>query len=1031
MAIVGNIGHFDNEIQVAALTQPQVDQHQAAGRHDRVPRRQADASCCREGRLAQPRQRHRPSELRDVGVASPTRCWRRSSCGPSRGQYENKVYVLPKHLDEKVARLHLAKLGVQADRAQATSRRPTSASADGPVQGRALPLLRVPVAPLREPGAARGSLRAPRWLYATSVRSPGAATLTPAYFPPPAGGLASNRSSPRGMAARTIAAGRMAKGRAERDIRPHRMPRRRAALRAGSALPLASTARGADLLRAFARRARWRARLLVWWAVTARDGARRSASVGLLLRARRDDAISMAERQVVSLRSPHDRAVSLLDADDQRTVVWDKATSEPEVFGGLPERVGAPGRTRRVPRLSRPGSAPKAPASLDAAVDKLRRDGGTFQLALRTSGGSAARGERTHQRTPRDPAPARADRRAPFLRRAEGTGGLRHRRDERRCARSPTCCRIPLWRRNRTGRLTWVNAAYARAVEAENQEAVLTSRHRASAAPHARGDPRGDAPRAAPSTKRRRDRRRRAPAVERARRADRGRHGRRCALDVSEVESVRQKLNQATESNARILDRLAAGVAVFGRDGQHPLPQLRLPRRSGASPPNGSHRRPRRARSSTSCAPSGSCRSRRTTATGGQSTSPATRAPRRARTLAPARRAHAPRRREAESEGGMSYIYENVTERIDLESRYNALIQRAGRDARPSRRGRRGVRLATAGCGCSIRPSPTSGGCRRRELRRRAAYRRDHRDLPAIGRRRADVGRDPRARVDRHRRRRAQALGRMERRDGSVDRLRHRRRCPTGRPCSTFVDVTDRRRSSARWSSATRRWKRPTGSRTTSSSTSPTSCARRSPTSSASPSSCRAETRRPAQRQAARIYGLHHRPRSRALLAIVNDILDLATVDAGIMELDIAEVDIAETVDGRGRGTARPAERAATSRSTSSAAATSARFHADAQARPPDPLQPVSNAIGFSNAGRHTSASAAGASGDFVVFTVDGRGRGIPRAMLPQRLRPLRDARRAGAARRRRPRPLDREELRRAARRHVSRSAPRKGRARP
>ncbi len=33
----------------------------------------------------------------------------------NHGQYENKVYVLPKHLDEKVARLHLAKIGVQLD----------------------------------------------------------------------------------------------------------------------------------------------------------------------------------------------------------------------------------------------------------------------------------------------------------------------------------------------------------------------------------------------------------------------------------------------------------------------------------------------------------------------------------------------------------------------------------------------------------------------------------------------------------------------------------------------------------------------------------------------------------------------------------------------------------------------------------------------------------------------------------------------------------------------------------------------------
>ena len=33
------------------------------------------------------------------------------------GKYQKKVYTLPKHLDEKVARLHLAKIGVQADRA--------------------------------------------------------------------------------------------------------------------------------------------------------------------------------------------------------------------------------------------------------------------------------------------------------------------------------------------------------------------------------------------------------------------------------------------------------------------------------------------------------------------------------------------------------------------------------------------------------------------------------------------------------------------------------------------------------------------------------------------------------------------------------------------------------------------------------------------------------------------------------------------------------------------------------------------------
>jgi len=40
-------------------------------------------------------------------------CSPRSSYGPTTAKYENKVYVLPKHLDEKVAALHLDKLGVK------------------------------------------------------------------------------------------------------------------------------------------------------------------------------------------------------------------------------------------------------------------------------------------------------------------------------------------------------------------------------------------------------------------------------------------------------------------------------------------------------------------------------------------------------------------------------------------------------------------------------------------------------------------------------------------------------------------------------------------------------------------------------------------------------------------------------------------------------------------------------------------------------------------------------------------------------
>ena len=66
-AIVCNIGHFDSEIQVAALTQFQMAQRQAAGRRDRVRRRQAHHPSV--GRPpGKSRQRHGPSLLRDERV---------------------------------------------------------------------------------------------------------------------------------------------------------------------------------------------------------------------------------------------------------------------------------------------------------------------------------------------------------------------------------------------------------------------------------------------------------------------------------------------------------------------------------------------------------------------------------------------------------------------------------------------------------------------------------------------------------------------------------------------------------------------------------------------------------------------------------------------------------------------------------------------------------------------------------------------------------------------------------------------------
>ena len=123
-AIVCNIGHFDSEIQVAGTAQLQVAQRQASGGRDRISRRQADHPSVRRP-ARQSRQCDRPSLLRHVGVLH------QPDAGPDRtvdeaGQYEREVYTLPKHLDEKVAALHLAKVGAKLTRFP-MSRRPISA----------------------------------------------------------------------------------------------------------------------------------------------------------------------------------------------------------------------------------------------------------------------------------------------------------------------------------------------------------------------------------------------------------------------------------------------------------------------------------------------------------------------------------------------------------------------------------------------------------------------------------------------------------------------------------------------------------------------------------------------------------------------------------------------------------------------------------------------------------------------------------------------------------------------------------------
>lgn len=111
MAIVGNIGHFDNEIQVAALKnhkwtniKEQVDMIEMPNGNRLI--------LLSEGRLLNlGNATGHPSFVMSASftnqVLAQIELWQNTD------KYKNEVYILPKHLDEKVARLHLDRIGVK------------------------------------------------------------------------------------------------------------------------------------------------------------------------------------------------------------------------------------------------------------------------------------------------------------------------------------------------------------------------------------------------------------------------------------------------------------------------------------------------------------------------------------------------------------------------------------------------------------------------------------------------------------------------------------------------------------------------------------------------------------------------------------------------------------------------------------------------------------------------------------------------------------------------------------------------------
>jgi adenosylhomocysteinase len=132
-ALVGNIGHFDNEIQMDALNgepgikrdtiQPQLDKYTFADGHS--------IYVLAEGRLLNLGCAHgHPSFVMSNSFSNQTLA--QLDLWACKDWYEKTVYRLPKKLDEEVARLHLEKIGVKLTRLSDKQAAYLGVSPDGP-----------------------------------------------------------------------------------------------------------------------------------------------------------------------------------------------------------------------------------------------------------------------------------------------------------------------------------------------------------------------------------------------------------------------------------------------------------------------------------------------------------------------------------------------------------------------------------------------------------------------------------------------------------------------------------------------------------------------------------------------------------------------------------------------------------------------------------------------------------------------------------------------------------------------------------
>ena len=702
------------------------------------------------------------------------------------------------------------------------------------------------------------------------------------------------------------------------------------------------------------------------------------ASAAGMMRAR-----TRAEASIVTLLSDNadlkaqvDRAEALLDADDQLILAWGAPGEAPLLLGSLGRDADAPKNRGEFLAFGSWLTATSA-AELDRSTHALRERGTPFDLELGTRSG-------THIESIGRMAGGRPYVRFSDLtreRREHAELSERHRRllaDVETMRTLFEAMPSPVWLRDLDGRLAWVNPSYARAVDAVDTThaldaglELLDTAGRKAIAQARTNSLSVDL---------------RLPVVVGGRRMTydvvdvASAHGEAgIAIDVSNLEQIQAELRRTVDFHARTLDQLATAVAIFGADKRLQFYNAAFrglwgldPAFLESSPDDGtlldqlraSRKLPEQAdwrswkRDLHTAYQSLDAREHWWHLPDGQ-------------TLRVIANPH--------PQGGVTYIYENVTERLDLEKRHNALVRVQGETLDHLSEG-----VVVFGSDGRLRlwnPAFVTLWKLDEALLARKPHIGDvvqwltalHDDANTWNRLKFAVTglADNRDRL----------AGTIERRDGMV--LDYASvPLPDGATLVTFVNVTDTvnvERALVEKNEALEE-----ADHIKTDFVGLVSYELRSPLTNivgfTHLLADQARTGPLTDKQ--RDYTQHIMTSSQALMAIVDDILDLATIDAGIMQLELGEVDLAETVAGAIEGIK---DRLASHNLQlhTDVAGDLGTVMADEKRIRQILFNLLSNAVSFSTEGGTVSIGAK-REGEAITLTVEDEGVGIPEEQLRQ-----------------------------------------------